>query len=595
LSKLRRQGGALPLVFICALIGTAASAAAQTSALPAGWSHSDIGSPVVAGNATGSGTTFTVIGAGTDVDGKSDEFHFAYRQATGDVDIRVNVASLQNVDPAAKAGIMVRESLSGDAPHAFVFVSPGDGIGFLRRTRAGHMSAETAGPSTEAPVWLRLVGQGNLFSAYSSSNGTTWNLIGSDTVSMSDSGYIGLVVTSHVPSTTATASFTNVTFGSSSNPSLPSPWTAGDVGSPTLPGSATATGGIFTVTGSGEDIWNTSDQFQFAYQQMTGNAEVVARVASLQAADVWTKGGVMIRGALTGPAAHVSMFATGSNGWAFQRRLSAGGTSYTSAASSGAAPGWVRIVREGNLFSAYQSQDGSQWTLVGSDTVSMPATVYVGLAVTSHNTAATATATFSNVAVNTPTTANKPPTISISAPANGASYNAPASIAITATAGDTDGTIANVDFYAGTQLLGSDSSSPFTFTWNTVAAGTYSLTAVATDSAGAKTTSQAIAVTVNVTSASAPAKPTTLTFVPPTDYATNVTSLTLELRRSTDPITAAAVGSKSLGKPTPSNGEISMDISTVVDPLPSGSYYAVVISVGPYGSTKSTPSTSFSK
>ena len=205
-------------------------------------------------------------------------------------------------------------------------------------------------------------------------------------------------------------------------------------------------------------------------------------------------------------------------------------------------------MREGNLFSAYQSQDGSQWTLVGSDTVSMPATVYVGLAVTSHNPAATATATFSNVAVSTPTSANKPPTVSISAPASGASYTAPASIAITATAGDTDGSIVKVDFYAGTQLLGSDSSSPFTFTWNNVAAGTYSLTAVATDSAGAKTTSQAITVNVTVASASAPAKPTTLTFVPPTDYATNVTSLTLELRRSTDPIDWSSSGQQEPGQ-----------------------------------------------
>ena len=464
--------------------------------------------------------------------GSSDEFHFAYQPTTGDLDVRVNVATLQNVDPGAKAGLMIRESLTDDARHAFMYVSPGNGLGFQRRTRTGHTSSETAGAATSAPVWLRLVRQGNVFSAYSSPTGATWTLVDSATVSMNAQTYVGLAVTSHVASKTATASFANVTLGSSSAPSLPSPWTAGDIGSPALVGSASASGGIFTVKGSGQDIWGTSDQFQFAYQQMTGNAEVVARVASLQAADVWTKGGVMIREALTGPAAHVSMFATGSSGWAFQRRLSAGGTSYTSAGSSGAAPGWVRVVREGNLFSAYQSQDGSQWTLVGSDTVSMPATIYVGLAVTSHNPAATATATFSNVAVSTPTSANKPPTVSISAPASGASYTAPANIAITAAAGDTDGSIVKVDFYAGTQLLGSDSSSPFTFTWNNVAAGTYSLTAVATDNAGAKTTSPAI--TVNVTSASAPAKPTTLTFVPPTDYATNVTSLNLELRRSTD-------------------------------------------------------------
>ena len=359
MSKLSQQGGALLLGFVCALIGASRPAAAQTSTLPSGWSHGDIGSPVVAGNATSSGSTFTVVGAGTDVGGRSDEFHFAYQPTSGDLDVRVKVATLQNVDPGAKAGLMIRESLTDDARHAFMYVSAGNGLGFQQRTRTGHTSSETAGAATSAPVWLRLVRQGNVFSAYSSPTGATWTLVDSATVSMNAQAYVGLAVTSHVASKTATASFANVTLGSSSAASLPSPWTAGDIGSPALVGSASASGGIFTVKGSGQDIWGTSDQFQFAYQQMTGNAEVVARVASLQAADVWTKGGVMIREGLTGPAAHVSMFATGSSGWAFQRRLSAGGTSYTSAGGSGAAPGWVRVVREGNLFSAYQSQDGS--------------------------------------------------------------------------------------------------------------------------------------------------------------------------------------------------------------------------------------------
>ena len=99
-------------------------AAAQTSTLPSGWSHGDIGSPVVAGNATSSGSTFTVVGAGTDVGGRSDEFHFAYQPTSGDLDVRVQVATLQNVDPGAKAGLMIRESLTDDARHAFMYVSP---------------------------------------------------------------------------------------------------------------------------------------------------------------------------------------------------------------------------------------------------------------------------------------------------------------------------------------------------------------------------------------------------------------------------------------------------------------------------------------
>jgi hypothetical protein len=99
----------------------------------------------------------------------------------------------------------------------------------------------------------------------------------------------------------------------------------------------------------------------------------------------------------------------------------------------------VRLVREGNVFSAYLSTDGSHWILVGTDTISMPTTVYVGLVVTSRNAAALATAKFSNVAISTPTSSNTPPTVSMSSPKAGATYTAPATMSLSATAGDVDG------------------------------------------------------------------------------------------------------------------------------------------------------------
>ena len=89
------------------------------------------------------------------------------------------------------------------------------------------------------------------------------------------------------------------------------------------------------------------------------------------------------------------------------------------------------------------------------------------------------------------------PSISISSPSNGSTYTAPATITITANATDPDGTISNVEFYNGTTKLGEKATSPYTYTWSSVAAGTYSITAVATDNLGAKTTSSAVSVTVN--------------------------------------------------------------------------------------------------
>ncbi|SFN30809.1 chitinase [Chitinophaga sp. YR627] len=97
------------------------------------------------------------------------------------------------------------------------------------------------------------------------------------------------------------------------------------------------------------------------------------------------------------------------------------------------------------------------------------------------------------------TPGNQSPVVSITSPAAGASFTAPASITITASASDADGSIAKVEFYNGATKLGQATAAPYSYTWTNVAAATYSLTAVATDNAGAVTTSAAVSVTVNGT------------------------------------------------------------------------------------------------
>jgi hypothetical protein len=91
---------------------------------------------------------------------------------------------------------------------------------------------------------------------------------------------------------------------------------------------------------------------------------------------------------------------------------------------------------------------------------------------------------------------NTAPTVTITAPAGGAAFTDPASITLTAAATDSDGTIATVAFYAGAALVGSSSTSPYTATWSNVGAGSYTLTAVATDNLGATTTSAPVAISV---------------------------------------------------------------------------------------------------
>jgi hypothetical protein len=144
-------------------------------------------------------------------------------------------------------------------------------------------------------------------------------------------------------------------------------------------------------------------------------------------------------------------------------------------------------------------------TLLGSDASAPYSYSWTGVAAGSYvitakatdNSGASTTSASVTVTVNTVTVPNQAPTVSLTSPANNSSSNAPATIVIAATAADADGTVGKVDFYSGATLLFSDNSSPYSYSWTNVAAGTYTITAKATDNSGASTTSSAVSVTVN--------------------------------------------------------------------------------------------------
>ena len=136
------------------------------------------------------------------------------------------------------------------------------------------------------------------------------------------------------------------------------------------------------------------------------------------------------------------------------------------------------------------------WTNVAAGTYSITARA-------TDNAGATTTSSAVSVTV-TGTTPNMPPTVSLTSPSANASFTAPATISITVNAADADGTLSSVAFYNGTTLLGTDATAPYSYSWTNVAAGTYSITARATDNAGATTTSAAVSVTVTGTTSTDP-------------------------------------------------------------------------------------------
>ncbi len=181
--------------------------------------------------------------------------------------------------------------------------------------------------------------------------------------------------------------------------SLPAGWASNDIGSVGAAGTASGTGGDFVVEGAGADIWGSADAFRFVYQPMTGDGSIVAQVTTIEHVADWTKAGVMMRETLAPGSPQATMLVSANKGLAFQRRRTLSGTSVNTAGGTGTAPYFVKLTRTGDTITAFRSLDGATWTAVGSDTIRMAPTIYVGLAVSSHVAGSLATAAFSGTVV----------------------------------------------------------------------------------------------------------------------------------------------------------------------------------------------------
>jgi alpha-galactosidase len=181
---------------------------------------------------------------------------------------------------------------------------------------------------------------------------------------------------------------------------LPAGWADLDIGSVRFAGSASSCdGNSFVVQGGGADIWGTADAFHFASDDFSSHAILAARVVNIEDIDPWTKAGLMFRSDTTSGGTFVDLFATPGNGVNMQWRSVSGGECSAGNAENLVAPVWLKLVCQGNNFTAYYSADGTDWTALGTATVSL-ASLLGGLAVTAHNNSYLATATFDHVCTN---------------------------------------------------------------------------------------------------------------------------------------------------------------------------------------------------
>jgi regulation of enolase protein 1 (concanavalin A-like superfamily)/photosystem II stability/assembly factor-like uncharacterized protein len=155
----------------------------------------------------------------------------------------------------------------------------------------------------------------------------------------------------------------------------------------------------YTISASGADIWDQQDAFHFLYKQMQGDVTISARVKSIGNIYGWAKGGVMIRETLNADSKHTMCALTPGNGFANQWRTNT--SDWTSNIdTAGKAPGWVKLERIGNLFTAYFSTDGNNWDVLNSTSIPMNNTVYVGLANCSHVDSTLNDAVFDHIVIN---------------------------------------------------------------------------------------------------------------------------------------------------------------------------------------------------
>jgi outer membrane protein assembly factor BamB/regulation of enolase protein 1 (concanavalin A-like superfamily) len=387
--------------------GSPPSPAASPSPCPNGWSCQDVGNPSMVGDQSLSTGTWTVKGAGKDVWGTSDEFHYVWQSLAGDGTVSAHVASQTNSDPGAKAGVMLRGGSGARDAYYAAFVTPGNGIEVQYRDTSGLTSAQVANPSGSAPAYLQVARSGASFTAYTSTDGSTWTPVAKSTVSeprLAGSIVGGLAVTSKNPGAPSTATFDSVVVGGSAPPApnlCPSGWSCADVGFPTPHGGQVLNKGDWSVEAGGGDIWGTADQFRMIAQSQGSDGTISAQVAAQENTDGFAKSGVMIRLSDSPNAPYYAVLVTPSHGVLVQYRTSQGGAS-AQLTIGGATPTYLRVGRVGNTFSGYTSVDGATWRQISGSSVSIPGltgNLLAGMAVCSHNTNAANTTVFKSVEV----------------------------------------------------------------------------------------------------------------------------------------------------------------------------------------------------
>jgi autotransporter-associated beta strand protein len=198
--------------------------------------------------------------------------------------------------------------------------------------------------------------------------------------------------------------------------------TNADVGATGLAGSAVYNNGSWTVRGAGADIpvpvLQSEDAFNFAFQKVSGNVAIVARITSMDNTDVAAKAGLMFRESLNDDATFTGLFMQPNNRIASTWRNAAAWSKTNISWNNpprgylehyvAGRPYWLKMEKIGSRITAYHSFDSISWTCLSAVEIPMTEPLYVGLCVSSHNTSALNTVVFDGVAITNPSPPGAP-------------------------------------------------------------------------------------------------------------------------------------------------------------------------------------------
>jgi hypothetical protein len=376
----------VPLAMLTVVLWSSSPASAQPTP---SWNSTDIGDVGIAGSAELNNGVWTVQGSGGDIWGTADAFQFVHHSFYGDGHVTVRVDDLQNTDPFAKAGVMLRTSLDAYAATVILDVKPDGGVEFMERPSAGAQMAFIAGSVVTTPAWLQLEWQGNAtgcppasctVSAAVSQDGVNWSTIGGINITLPSLLEAGVAVTSHDTTQVNTAHLEGLRF-------LPGLWSSTDIGDTGLPGNVLLNGndGVWSIQGAGADIWGTADSFQFVHTSRAGNISEEQQIVRMDDTGPFAKAGLMFRSDLSDNAAHVILDVKPDGGVEFMARLFPGADTIFVGGANAGFPVWLTMQRHDSTVTGKILHNNGTVTIVGTVEIALPDSIEFGLVVTSHD------------------------------------------------------------------------------------------------------------------------------------------------------------------------------------------------------------------